>query len=98
MGLLNRSKGHDGSYASRAALPSWIAASPDPCDLLIVRAGRPAAAAAGRFTPPRAGGLDGQTFEIEVAAGTDSGRPMFTRGYVTITKLVTPADPHALAA
>ncbi len=52
----------------------------------------------GRFTPLRAGGLDGQTFEIEVAAGTDSGRPIFTRGYVTITALVTPDDPEALAA
>ncbi|HWH92922.1 MAG TPA: hypothetical protein VNT03_03595 [Baekduia sp.] len=52
----------------------------------------------GRFTPLRAGGLDGQTFEIEVAAGTDSGRPIFTRGYVTITALVTPEDPGALAA
>jgi hypothetical protein len=52
----------------------------------------------GRFTPLRAGGLDGQTFEIEVAAGTDSGRPIFTRGYVTITRLVTPANPEALAA
>jgi hypothetical protein len=52
----------------------------------------------GRFTPLRAGGLDGQTFEIEVAAGTDSGRPIFTRGYVTITTLVTPDDPEALAA
>jgi hypothetical protein len=52
----------------------------------------------GRFTPLRAGGLDGQTFEIEVAAGTDSGRPIFTRGYVTITKLVTPDDPDGLKA
>jgi hypothetical protein len=52
----------------------------------------------GRFTPLRAGGLDGQTFEIEVAAGTDSGRPIFTRGYVTITALVTPENPEALAA
>jgi hypothetical protein len=52
----------------------------------------------GRFTPLRPGGLDGQTFEIEVAAGTTSGRPMFTRGYVTITSLVTPDDPPALAA
>jgi hypothetical protein len=52
----------------------------------------------GRFTPLRAGGLDGQTFEIEVAAGTDSGRPIFTRGYVTVTRLVTPDDPAALAA
>jgi hypothetical protein len=51
----------------------------------------------GRFTPLRVGGLDGQTFEIEVAAGTDSGRPIFTRGYVTITELVTPDDPQALA-
>lgn len=52
----------------------------------------------GRFTPLRPGGLDGQTFEIEVAAGTESGRPIFTRGYVTITALVTPDDPDALAA
>lgn len=50
----------------------------------------------GRFTPLRPGGLDGQTFEIEVAAGTVAGWPMFTRGYVTITRLVTPADPAAL--
>ena len=50
----------------------------------------------GRFTPLRAGGLAGQTFEIEVAAGTGSGRPIFTRGYVTITDLVTPEDPTAL--
>lgn len=48
----------------------------------------------GRFTPLRPGGLAGQTFEIEVAAGTDSGRPVFTRGYVTITDLVTPEDPE----
>jgi hypothetical protein len=50
----------------------------------------------GRFTPLRAGGLDGQTFEVEVAAGTESGLPIFTRGYVTITRLVTPDDPEAL--
>ena len=50
----------------------------------------------GRFTPLRAGGLLDQTFEIEVAAGTESGRPIFTRGYVTITQLVTPDDPQAL--
>jgi hypothetical protein len=50
----------------------------------------------GRFTPLRAGGLAGQTFEIEVAAGTESGLPIFTRGYVTITRLVTPDDPDAL--
>ena len=51
----------------------------------------------GRFTPLRAGGLAGQTFEIEVAAGTDSGRPVFTRGYVTITTLVTPGRPGGAA-
>lgn len=51
----------------------------------------------GRFTPLRSGGLAGQTFEIEVAAGTAGGRPVFTRGYVTITRLVTPDDPGALA-
>jgi hypothetical protein len=52
----------------------------------------------GRFTPLRPGGLDGQTFEIEVAAGTEAGLPIFTRGYVTITALVTPDDPAALEA
>jgi len=50
----------------------------------------------GRFTPLRAGALAGQTFEIDVAAGTESGRPVFTRGYVTITQLVTAEDPPAL--
>ena len=52
----------------------------------------------GRFTPLRAGGLAGQTFEIEVAAGTGAGLPVFTRGYVTVTDLVTPDAPDALAA
>lgn len=55
----------------------------------------------GRFTPLRPGGLDGQTFEIEVAAGTDSGRPVFTRGYVTITHVAGADDTgwwDALAA
>jgi hypothetical protein len=52
----------------------------------------------GRFTPLRACGLNGQTFEIEVAAGTASGRPLFTHGYVTITKLVTPGEPDGLKA
>ena len=46
----------------------------------------------GRFTPLRTGGLDGQTFEIEVLAGTEAGRPVLTRGYVTITTLVTGGD------
>jgi len=52
----------------------------------------------GRFTPLRRGGLDDQVFEIEVAAGTGAGWPMFTRGYVTISRLVTPDDPVALRA
>ena len=50
----------------------------------------------GRFTPLRTGGLAGQTFEIDVAAGTQSGLPVFTRGYVTITQLVSAEDPPAL--
>jgi hypothetical protein len=50
----------------------------------------------GRFTPLRPGGLAGQTFEIEVAANTRTALPVFTRGYVTITSLVTPDDPKAL--
>ncbi len=50
----------------------------------------------GRFTPLRDSALAGQTFEIEVAAGTEGGRPVFQRGYVTITRLVTPDDPDAL--
>jgi len=56
------------------------------------------AADVGRFTPLRPGGLDQQTFEIEVAAGTGAGWPVFTRGYVTITQLVTPENPQALHA
>lgn len=50
----------------------------------------------GRFTPLRPGGLAGQTFEIEVAANTGTALPVFTRGYVTITTLVTPDSPQAL--
>jgi hypothetical protein len=54
------------------------------------------ASAIGRFTPLRRGGLAGQTFEIEVVAGASRGRPVFTRGYVTITTLVSRDDPDAL--
>src|SRR4051812_9642942 len=46
----------------------------------------------GRFTPLRAGGLAGQTFEIEVAAGTRTSLPLFTRGYVTITTVAGADD------
>jgi hypothetical protein len=54
----------------------------------------------GRFTPLRTGGLAGQTFEIEVAAGIElrAGAPVFVRGYVTITRLESREDPAALAA
>jgi hypothetical protein len=56
------------------------------------------ASAIGRFTPLRPGGLAGQTFEIEVAAGTDAGRPVFQRGYVTITRAVSQEDEGELRA
>ena len=35
----------------------------------------------GRSTPLRPGGLDWQTFEIEVAAATGTPRPLFTRAF-----------------
>jgi len=68
---------------------------------VIAALGRPEtwpdyASALGRFTPLRRGGLAGQTFEIEVVAGAARGRPIFTRGYVTITTLVSGEDPEAL--
>jgi hypothetical protein len=56
------------------------------------------ASAIGRFTPLRPGGLPGQTFEIEVAAGTAGGRPVFQRGYVTITRAVSQEDEQDLRA
>ena len=42
----------------------------------------------GRFTPVRPGGLVDQTFEIEVAARVTSRTPAFTRGYVTVTRVL----------
>ena len=51
----------------------------------------------GRFTALRDSQLEGQTFEIEVAAGTVSaGRPVFQRGYVTVTRRVSRDDPAEL--
>jgi hypothetical protein len=38
----------------------------------------------------------GQTFEIEVVAGAGHGRPVFQRGYVTVTTLVGRGDEPAL--
>lgn len=52
----------------------------------------------GRFTPLRAGGLAGQTFEIEVVARLAERAPVFTRGYVTVTRLATHAEPDELGA
>lgn len=41
----------------------------------------------GRFTAVRAGGLDGQTFEIEINVQPMPRLPIFTRGYVTCTEV-----------
>jgi hypothetical protein len=49
----------------------------------------------GRFTPLRRTGLAGQTFEIEVVGFLRPRTPVFTRGYVTVTALVTADDPAA---
>jgi hypothetical protein len=50
----------------------------------------------GRFTPLQSSPLLGQTFEIQVVAGSAFGRPVFQRGYVTVTSLVTRDDEPAL--
>ncbi|CAN5220944.1 hypothetical protein BH23ACT9_BH23ACT9_11340 [soil metagenome] len=50
----------------------------------------------GRFTPLRRGGLDGQTFEIEVVGFPSPRTPVFMRAYVTVTTLVTSEDQAAL--
>lgn len=52
----------------------------------------------GRFTAVRPGGLEGQTFEIEVALETVPRAPVFTRGYVTCTALWLAGDPVLLAS
>lgn len=44
----------------------------------------------GRFTPVRSGGLDGQTFEIEVLAEPAGPLPLVLRGYVTVSQLLLP--------
>jgi hypothetical protein len=43
----------------------------------------------GRFTAVRSGGLDGQTFEIEVLGSPVGPLPLQLRGYVTVTRLLT---------
>lgn len=52
----------------------------------------------GRFTPLHSSGLRGQTFEIDIAAGTTGAWPVFQRGYVTVDRLVDHTDPEALGA
>lgn len=57
--------------------------------------------AAGRFTALRPGGLDGQTFEIEVGLEPLPRAPVFTRGYVTVTAVWRAGDPvleHSIEA
>lgn len=49
----------------------------------------------GRFTPLRRGGLADQTFEIEVVGFPSPRTPVFTRGYVTVTSLVTADEVEA---
>lgn len=53
--------------------------------------------ALGRFTSLRAGGLEGQTFEIEVAAAPlrVERAPIFTRAYVTATAVHVDGGPGA---
>lgn len=44
----------------------------------------------GRFTALRSGGLEGQTFEIELNVGPAARLPVFIRAYVTCTRVLTP--------
>lgn len=52
----------------------------------------------GRFTPLHSGPLDGQTFEIEVIAHPVARTAVLTRGYVTVTRLLTRDDEPRLDA
>jgi hypothetical protein len=52
----------------------------------------------GHFTAVRTGGLDGQTFEIEVVAEIVPHLPTLTRGYVTVTRILDRTDRPALEA
>ena len=51
------------------------------------------AAEGGRFTALRRGGLDGQTFEIEIIAIPAPRAPVYTRGYVTATQVLERGHP-----
>ena len=46
----------------------------------------------GRFTALRPGGLDDQTFEIEIVAIPAPRAPVYTRGYVTATRVLRRGD------
>ena len=74
--------------AGRAARPPTRRSPRSPTR----RAGPTSAARCGRFTALRSGGLEGQTFEIEVVAHPAPRTPVFTRGYVTATGLHTEPD------
>jgi hypothetical protein len=52
----------------------------------------------GRFTALRAGGLQDQTFEIEIMTPLAPRLPAYTRGYVTVTALRSTDDEPALRA
>jgi hypothetical protein len=52
----------------------------------------------GRFTALRGNGLHaGQTFEIEVVAELANHAPMFTRGYVTVSRVLDRSTPQELS-
>lgn len=53
--------------------------------------------ALGRFTPLRAGGLAGQTFEIEVLSAVPPGAVVMVRAYVTATRVLTCDDEPVLS-
>ncbi|HWI06577.1 MAG TPA: hypothetical protein VNT54_03575 [Solirubrobacteraceae bacterium] len=46
----------------------------------------------GRFTAVRSGGLNGQTFEIEVISALTPRTPAILRGYVSVTRFFTRED------
>lgn len=52
----------------------------------------------GRFTPLRSGGLEGQSFEIEVTGRPTARTPVYLRAYVTATQVVRRDTPDTLAA
>ena len=59
-------------------------------DAVLARLRSPArwpdfASSLGRFTPLHSGGLDGQSFEIDVSIDPLAPAPLWTRGYVTVT-------------